>query len=269
MSLNIPKKALQSFSKKHLFDTFWRFSRQIEDQGFPKTDIQEFYEYLNYVSENHKDEFIKNNIQELLKTHPEDKKDQKNQNEFHKVILWLERFQKKDLKDQDFLISTVDDFQKENIETRPIHLVLDNLRSSFNVGSLFRSAESFGIEHIHLCGYTPTPENSKTAKSALGTDSWIKWSYWESTFDCLESLREKNMNLYAFETEASAKDLESFTPSYPMALILGNERYGLSETLLKEVDQTLKINMSGKKNSLNVSVCGAIAIHHFATRIIL
>ncbi|OUS00219.1 hypothetical protein A9Q84_01380 [Halobacteriovorax marinus] len=179
----------------------------------------------------------------------------------------LERLAAKDLKDSDFLISTVDQFDKEDTKSHPIHIVLDNLRSSFNVGSLFRTAEALGIEQIHLCGYTPTPENSKTAKSALGTDEWIKWTYWESTLECLEHLKSEGVTLYAFETEQNAILLSEVKPASKSAIILGNERYGLSSPTLNRADHILKINLHGKKNSLNVGICGAIALNHFVETI--
>ena len=181
---------------------------------------------------------------------------------FSQWVQSLESLDNKEVTDQDFLITYQDRPEKAREVTLPVELVLDNIRSSFNVGGLFRTCESFGIKKIHLCGYTPTPENSKTAKSALGTENWIDWQYWESSLECLKFQKEQGHYLVAMETQVSAKDLKSFHPTGPVTIVLGNERYGLNEPVLNLADEILQITMHGRKNSLNVGVCGALAIDH-------
>lgn len=265
MAIKIPNKSFLSFSYKQCVDTLWRAGRQIEDH-WEKEDQRE--SALKFIYGNlrtlkrHEEVQVSELATELYEKFPNSRES------LQDWLMILERVSKKDLRDSDFLVSTIDEFDKSEIKTVPVQIVLDNLRSSFNVGSLFRTAEALGIEMIHLCGYTPTPENSKTAKSALGTDQWVKWKAWDSTIDCLESLKSDGVKLYAFETEASAKSLKEIEPSKKSAIILGNERYGLSSPILKRADQLVKIELSGKKNSLNVGICGAIALHDFATKLL-
>lgn len=262
MAIKIPSKAFLSFSYKQCVDTLWRAGKQIEDHWEKE---EQRLDALSFIHGNlktlvtHEEAKVKAISEELLDRFPDDIETMQN------WLMTLERVMKKDLRDTDFLVSTIDDFDKSEIPKVPVQLVLDNLRSSFNVGSLFRTAEALGVEMIHLCGYTPTPENSKTAKSALGTDEWVKWKYWESSLECLDSLKSDGVKIYAFETEASAININGIEPVKNCAVVLGNERYGLSSPTLKRADQLVKINLNGKKNSLNVGTCGAIALHHFAS----
>jgi tRNA G18 (ribose-2'-O)-methylase SpoU len=265
MAIKIPNKAFLSFSYKQCVDTLWRAGKQIEDHW---TKEEQRKDALGYIYENlktlktHEEAQVSKLADELYQSFPADKISLQN------WLMTLERIAKKDLRDSDFLVSTIDEFDKLDIEKVPVQVVLDNLRSSFNVGSLFRTAEALGIDMIHLCGYTPTPENSKTAKSALGTDQWVKWKYWPSTAECLDSLKNEGHTLYAFETESSAITLKEITPAKKSVIILGNERYGLSSPILKRADQLVKINLNGKKNSLNVGICGAIALHDFTAKLL-
>lgn len=186
--------------------------------------------------------------------------------DLEKIVMFLERKLHKDIAEDDFLITTEDTHQPKmspHENSVELHVVLDNLRSSFNVGSLFRSAETFGAMKIHLCGYTATPENSKTAKSALGAQQWVSWLYWENTLSCLEELKKQGFTLCAFETSKEASALHHCQRDLKMALILGNERYGLAAPTLKRADKLLCIPLKGRKNSLNVGVCGAIAMEYF------
>ncbi|WP_417335721.1 RNA methyltransferase [Halobacteriovorax marinus] len=261
MAIEIPNKAFLSFSYKQCINTLYRAFKQVDDKWDNESLRLNSLKILenNLVAlKSHEDEALIGLGQEILSDFPSTR------SKLQELLMKLERIENKDLKDSDFLITTEDDFAKINDEPNPIHLVLDNLRSSFNVGSLFRTAEAIGIKEVHLCGYTPTPENSKTAKSALGTDKWIKWSYWESSLDCIDALKERGVDIYAFETEKNAKALEEVREIRECAIVLGNERYGLNESVLNRSDEILKIRLDGKKNSLNVGICGAIAMHHMA-----
>lgn len=259
MAFQIPHKAFLSFGAKQCIDTLWRIGKQI-DQQWEKTEEREkslkvLLEYLDVLHE-HSVEKVSAKAIELKSIFP------KTCEELQNFLMNLERENQLDLKDSDFLITTEDTEERIEEELYPIHLVLDNLRSSFNVGSIFRTAEALGAKEIHLCGYTPTPDNAKTKKSALGTDNWIKWTYWESSLECIQALNSQGIHTYALETEEKAKAIESFKPSFPCALIFGNERYGLGSPTLKLSSELLKITLSGKKNSLNVGTCAAITLNH-------
>ncbi len=260
MAFSIPPQAFQSFSFKQTLDSLWRLASQWESQPWQGVESQKnakaFASYLNILKV-HENDQCRNLALELMAMPLTEARD------LEKIIMLLERKLEKDIPEQDFLISTEDAPTQRRAELPIVHLVLDNLRSSFNVGSLFRSAEAFGITEVHLCGYTATPKNSKTAKSALGADQWVKWRYWEGTLDCLNFLKKEGLTLYAFETCDEAKPLRSCDLKTPAALILGNERYGLASPVLKRADALLEIPLAGRKNSLNVGVCGALAMDAF------
>lgn len=255
MSFQIPAKAFLSFGKNQAVDTLWRFARQIE-QKFEEESLNKFQEYLE-VLKSHENSDVAALAFKLGKF------SLKEAEEFQKVLACLERYLGKELADHEFLVSTADSVDIKTEVRGELHLVLDNLRSAFNIGSIFRSAEALGVTEIHLCGYTATPDNSKTAKSALGTDQWVKWTHWESSLDCLKELRERGIHTYALETSKKAIPLHECPVSFPAALVFGNERYGLGSPVLSKTDSLIKIDLAGRKNSLNVGVCAALAIHHF------
>ena len=154
-----------------------------------------------------------------------------------------------------------DDFKRNNTKKFPLYLVLDNLRSVFNVGAIFRTAECFGIAKIYCCGYTPLPSSKKIAKSAMGTENLVEWEHFENTLDALKSIRENKIKIYGLELTSQSKNINNFTPNLPAALILGNEALGISESILKKCDEILYIPLYGSKNSLNVSSAATVAIN--------
>lgn len=261
MAFNIPAATFLSFGRKQCLDTLWRIGRQLEQHFSNEPEktaaLKSISTYLTTLL-GHEDKYIVEQAKALLEI------ELLSASDLQRWLMHLERELKIDLKDSDFLVSTKD--TETSGEKLPIHLVLDNLRSAFNVGSLFRTAEALGVEHIHLCGYTPTPENSKVAKSALGTENWTNWTYWENSLECLVSLKEKGVFSYALETEKNATALLDVEPRFPCALVLGNERYGLGEPVLRRTDELVIIPLSGKKNSLNVGTCGAIVLNHFSSK---
>lgn len=265
MAFNIPPKAFLSFSKKQVVDTLWRIAGQIEQSLESKTktqkNIQSLNLYLDTLANHIQPEVAKLSL-EIKEMAPFDQLEN-----LQKTLMLLERLNQMDLRDDQFLISTEDTEYKKVKVSQEVHIILDNLRSSFNVGSLIRSAEALGAVKLHLCGYTATPDNAKTAKSALGADFWVEWTYWENTHDCIKKLKEEGLTLYAFETAKEAVSLHEIEPQYPCALLLGNERYGVSEGTLSLVDHLISIPLKGRKNSLNVAVCGAIGMHHFLAKL--
>lgn len=173
----------------------------------------------------------------------------------------LERFCQKSLTDHDLLpISEGDLLSKESLRF-PLVLVLDHLRSAFNVGAIFRSAECLGVEHIYLVGYTPTPEDARVQKTSMGTHAWVPWSYFPTSDEAYQSLRNKNYQLVGFETAQSSQDICDFEPKKPLALVLGNERFGLLPKNLQALDHCVQVPMRGKKNSMNVASLASVAIH--------
>ena len=145
-------------------------------------------------------------------------------------------------------------------------LVLNNLRSVENVGSIFRTAESLGIEKIILIGTTPTPldrfgrKRKDLAKVALGAEEFMPWEYYKEITYCPTNLRKEGYEILALEQSKDSIIISDFKSSNKFALILGNEVEGIEKEVLKECDHILEIPMHGKKESLNVSVAAGIAL---------
>lgn len=187
---------------------------------------------------------------------------------FVAYLLPFERLLHKNLQDDDFLILSED--QPEPAEnTLPLVLVLDNIRSAFNVGSIFRTAECLGLESLYLCGYTPLPDQWKLAKTAMGTQNYQSWKTSMKTVEAINELKSQGYKIIALETSQVAEDLYSDFPSGPTAFVLGNERFGLDPEILEMVDEIRVIPVRGRKNSLNVGVTAAIASAEWSRQYLL
>jgi len=148
------------------------------------------------------------------------------------------------------------------MKRREIILILDNIRSRENVGSIFRTADAAGVSKIYLCGITPRPPHEKISKTALGADTYIPWEYYKQTWRVLEELK-KDVSIVALECGKGAENIFEMTLSAgkPIALVLGNEVNGLSKEILKRADKKAAIPMYGRKESLNVAVAAGIAVY--------
>lgn len=177
---------------------------------------------------------------------------------FSTISVPFERFLKKSLTDDDFLISSTD--RDHLVMPRvPLHFLIDNMRSAFNVGSIFRTADTLGCEKIWLTGYTPTPHQIQVEKAALGATFIMNWETTSFTEAC-RKLNEQNFNIIALETTSHAKDIAvDFDFTQPTVFILGNERFGLDKDQLAQAHEVRKIPTFGIKNSLNAAVAAAIA----------
>jgi tRNA G18 (ribose-2'-O)-methylase SpoU len=142
-----------------------------------------------------------------------------------------------------------------------IYLILHNIRSAYNVGSIFRTADAAGIDRIFVCGYSPKPEDKKVAKTALGAEKTVSWEYHGQTWRLLEKLKKEGIQIVALEQTKKSVDYRLFRPRFPMALVLGNEVRGLSKKTLARAEKIIAIPMYGKKESLNVAVAAGIAIY--------
>lgn len=155
---------------------------------------------------------------------------------------------------------SVEEFRKS--EKLPLTVVLDNVRSLNNIGSVFRTSDAFRVEHIALCGITATPPHREIHKTALGAEDSVEWSYHEDTVECVRSLKEKGYCVYAVELAHDSLKLgtDSVVADKPVALVLGNEIDGVQEEVMELCDGFLEIPQSGTKHSLNVSCAAAIVI---------
>ena len=141
-----------------------------------------------------------------------------------------------------------------------IVLVLHNIRSRYNVGSIFRTADCAGIEKIYLCGITPIPPHSRISKVALGAEEYIDWEKSRQTGRVIDQLKDKGYQIVALEQGKKSINYSKFKPEFPVALILGAEVTGLPERLLNKCEKIIEIPMHGQKESLNVSVACGISI---------
>jgi tRNA G18 (ribose-2'-O)-methylase SpoU len=144
-------------------------------------------------------------------------------------------------------------------------VILDNIRSIHNVGSIFRTSDALGINKIYLCGCTPTPkdrfgrERQDLAKVALGAEKDIEWEYVKETKDIIKILKKEKYQIIAVEQAKNSVDYKEVKTKYPTALIMGNEVGGIEKDILKLADVIAEIPMNGNKESLNVSVSFGIA----------
>ena len=146
------------------------------------------------------------------------------------------------------------------VDKLPVVVVLDNVRSAQNVGSFFRTADAFGIERIMLCGISSTPPNREIHKTALGAELSVKWNYFATTMECVESLRREGYTILAIEQIEGAVMLNDFKadPDKRYAIIFGNEVEGVDQAVADVVDGAIEIPQVGIKHSLNVSVSAGI-----------
>ena len=139
-------------------------------------------------------------------------------------------------------------------------VVLDNVRSMHNVGSVFRPADAFLIQSVYLCGYTPKPPHRDIQKTALGATETVEWHYVSSTMEAVNLLKEKGYKIFAVEQAEGSVSLEKFNPEDNIAVIFGNEVEGVDVEVLKHCDACIEIPQFGTKHSLNISVAAGIVL---------
>src|SRR5690606_21865372 len=161
---------------------------------------------------------------------------------------------------------TIEEFKAQ--EKLPITVILDNIRSLNNVGSIFRTADGFAVERIILCGITGQPPHRDIEKTALGATSSISWMYENDIITAIDRLRHENYQILAVEQADKSTYLNEFTPqpSDKYALILGNEVHGVSDEAMKIIDDCIEIPQYGTKHSLNVVVSAGIVLWDFFTK---
>ncbi|KJD32499.1 RNA methyltransferase [Tamlana nanhaiensis] len=146
-------------------------------------------------------------------------------------------------------------------EKTPLIIVLDNIRSLNNIGSVFRTSDAFLVEKIYLCGITATPPHKDIHKTALGSTDTVDWEYAENTLDIIEKLKSENVKVCAIEQAENATMLNDFEveAETKYALVFGNEVKGVAQNIVSESDFVIEIPQYGTKHSLNISVsCGVV-----------
>lgn len=150
------------------------------------------------------------------------------------------------------------------VEKLPLVLVVDNVRSLNNIGSLFRTSDAFLVERICLCGISATPPSVEIHKTALGAEDSVAWVYHESTLDAIAALKAEGYTICALEQVKGSVELQNFSVNKnKYAIVIGNEVDGVDQSVVDAADYCLEIPQFGTKHSLNVSVSAAIALWHF------
>jgi len=146
-------------------------------------------------------------------------------------------------------------------------ILLDNIRSAWNVGSILRSADGFGFEHAYLCGITPSPENEAVTKTSLGAEEFVTWSQHKDAVACAKALKQEGWKILALEESLRAKEIGRATSAAAekSVLILGSEVNGVDPDLLDLCDEVYYIPMQGQKRSFNVAIAFSIAAYALTT----
>ncbi len=143
-----------------------------------------------------------------------------------------------------------------------IHVVLDNIRSVFNVGSIFRSSDGAGsVAKIYLCGMTTPIDNPKLDKTALGATDMIPSEHYDTTKEALDELREQKIPIYSIELTDDAEDFQKVYYPNELAIVFGHEKTGVDPDILEKSDKRIFVPMRGKKESLNVANCASIILY--------
>tara|TARA_Y100001933_G_scaffold38514_1_gene34530 strand:+ start:250 stop:783 length:534 start_codon:yes stop_codon:yes gene_type:complete len=173
----------------------------------------------------------------------------------------------KKLKNSELNRISIEEFK--NSSKTPIKVILDNIRSAHNVGSIFRTCDAFLIDEIILCGITASPPNKEIRKTALGSTDSVTWSYFENTKQAIQELKKEKFQIISIEQADKSTKLEDFNVNSKKkyALIFGNEIKGVNQKLIDMSDVVVEIPQFGTKHSFNVSVSVGIVIWDFFSKI--
>lgn len=147
-----------------------------------------------------------------------------------------------------------------NSPKNEIYVILDNVRSAYNVGQIFRTCDAFRIKKLYLCGITPRPPRPDIEKTTLKTISWVDWGYAELPERIVEKLRDEGIKIVGIEQTDRSINLKDFRWGEPIAIIFGHERDGISDKVLALCDYVVEIPMQGIANSINVATIAGIAL---------
>jgi tRNA G18 (ribose-2'-O)-methylase SpoU len=160
---------------------------------------------------------------------------------------------------------SVEDFKLS--DKKPLVVVMDNIRSMHNVGSVFRTADAFLISGICLCGFTPQPPHRDIHKTALGATDSVDWLYYENTSDAVLALKERGFKVLAIEQTEGSIMLDAYEHKHiPTAFVFGNEVDGVSDEVIQVCDGVIEIPQWGMKHSLNISVAAAVVLWEFVRK---
>ena len=150
--------------------------------------------------------------------------------------------------------------------SKDLYIIAHNIRSLYNIGTIFRTSDAMGVKKLFLTGYSGHPPRKEISKVALGAEESIEWKHYKSLNYLLKKLKKNKVKIIALETNKNSINYLKFKPKFPLALIIGNEVRGLSSSILKNVDKTIFIPMNGIKESLNVGIAMAIAGYYIISK---
>ncbi len=146
----------------------------------------------------------------------------------------------------------------EMLEKNPLYIILDNLRSAFNVGSIFRLCDAMRVSGLLLCGYTASPPHVKLEKTSLGTIDYVPWMHFDTALQAVQYLKSKGIKVWAAETTSCSQDYSQAKYPSPLGIVFGNEALGVSREVLDICDGLVEIPLYGFKNSINVATSCAV-----------
>lgn len=151
----------------------------------------------------------------------------------------------------------------------PIHLLLDQVRSGHNVGSVFRTSDAFNISFLYLSGLTPVPPNREVLKTALGATQSVKWSHHDNTATLIQQLKSEGKMVIAIEQTLKSQPLHMFSPpaNKELVFVFGNEVHGILPEIVALCDLALEIPQFGMKQSMNISVCAGIVLYDISNKL--
>jgi 23S rRNA (guanosine2251-2'-O)-methyltransferase len=163
--------------------------------------------------------------------------------------------------------ATIDEFKAQ--DKLPVAVVLDNVRSMHNIGSIFRTSDGFAVNKICLCGITAQPPHREIEKTALGATQSVNWEYFETPLQAVETLRKQGYQIIAIEQAENSTMLNTFAPSQTekYALIFGNEVNGVSDEVMEVIDTCIEIPQFGTKHSFNIVVSAGIVLWDFFAKL--
>lgn len=154
---------------------------------------------------------------------------------------------------------SVEEFQQS--EKLPVIVVLENIRSAYNVGSIFRTADAFLLQRVYICGYTAHPPHKEIKKTALGADETVEWKHFKNIGEAIEEIKAEGYKIYAVEQAVESLKLGNFiSDDEKIAVVLGNEVSGVEQTTIALCDGVIEIPQMGMKHSLNVSVAAGVVL---------
>ena len=163
---------------------------------------------------------------------------------------------------------SVEEFKRS--DKIPIIVILENIRSGYNVGSVFRTADAFLLRGIYICGYTACPPHKEIKKTALGADETVEWKYFKTSNEAIDQLRNDQYKIYAVEQAMNSHPLQrmEFKKEEKIAVIFGNEVTGVEQSTIAQTDGCIEIPQLGMKHSLNIATAAGVVLWEFVrTRI--